>query len=162
MKQQEIDAFVEAVTEEILARERYDFSDVETPAAARRKAATIAGLTIRERLRDMRGDVPVGLPAAWVKPRPVVQWFAGAMEAKLRANDHKRGWRGTSEFVMIQKLLEEVGELIEAVYGRGFGRASREEVLSEAADVGNVAMMLADMAYFAEGQAVKGTGRSDD
>lgn len=99
------------------------------------------------------------IPEDWLKPRPVAQWFAGAMEHKLQVNDHKRGWRGTSEVWMIKKLMEEVQELIEAVFKWLFGKGSKEEVLLEAADVGNCAMMLADMAYYAEGQAVEGTGR---
>lgn len=103
----------------------------------------------------------VEFPEDWLKPRPVAQWFAGAMEHKLQVNDHKPGWRGGYETLMVRKLLEEVGELVEAVFKWLFHKGSREEVLLEAADVGNIAMMLADMAYYAEGQGVEGTGRDD-
>ena len=75
---------------------------------------------------------------------PVLK-FAMLMEGQLREHDEdrgKRGWMdsGTNVSVLLAKLVEEVGEL-----GKIFQRAPFPSSLpKEAADVGNLAMMLAD------------------
>lgn len=76
--------------------------------------------------------------------RPCVQWFARQMEAKLRANDHRGGWidNEMQEFCF-DRLDEEVKELKECQYGDD--RHNPDRWASEAADVANFAMMLADM-----------------
>jgi len=73
--------------------------------------------------------------------RPEVKAFADAMEAKLKANDHKGGWNncGTSMQYLFDRLLEETEELEVAVH-------DKNSVLEEAADVANFAMMIADVA----------------
>lgn len=65
-----------------------------------------------------------------------VKAFAVAMEAKLRANDHKGGWKQSPVTYLFSRLEEEVAELKKAVVNGG--------TLGEAADVANFAMMIAD------------------
>ena len=75
--------------------------------------------------------------------RPEVAAFAQAMEAQLRANDHKPGWKDEDRGDLMERLHDEVGELeVELVY-RGSRRPGL--VLKEAADVANFAMMVADV-----------------
>jgi len=62
------------------------------------------------------------------------------MEAKLRANDHKRHWRFLDMRTLSRLLTHEIEELRLAVE-----RCDPEEVLREAADVANFCMMTADM-----------------
>ena len=81
---------------------------------------------------------------------PEVMAFARAMQFKLDKNAHKSGWEtyddegkrkwdnGMIAFLQ-DKLLEEVDELQEAMES-----GTAEEVVQEAADVGNLAMMIAD------------------
>jgi hypothetical protein len=94
------------------------------------------------------------------EPRPEVQAFADAMEIELQKNDHKGGWKTCPDNYLINKLLEETAELIEATIGidgdniwgliKRFGDRCFEvsgkggDKISEAADIGNIAMMLAD------------------
>lgn len=91
--------------------------------------------------------------------RPEVAAFAQALEAQLRANDHKSGWKGDSVSSLMERLKEEVDELVKALCSHliEYGRAKRGteepllfadtefEVLKEAADVANFAMMIADV-----------------
>lgn len=74
-------------------------------------------------------------------PRPVVAWFSGVMEERLRANDHKGGWSHCSQRFLLARIFEEVFEL-EAAIENG---AIPADIESEAADVANFAMMLADV-----------------
>jgi hypothetical protein len=94
-----------------------------------------------------------------VRPRPAVRWFAEAMERELRENDHKGTWERCTLGYLAKRLREEVDELVvaamdghvEASAGedglrRGpWTEADTARVLSEAADVGNFAMMIADV-----------------
>ena len=82
-----------------------------------------------------------------VKPEPqsqqdaiinTVAWFAAEMRMKLYENRHKGGWRDCTTAYLLRRLLEEVGELVEA---QADGRQISAE---EAADVANFCMMLAD------------------
>lgn len=76
-----------------------------------------------------------------VPVRGVVHDFAVAMEEQLLLNDHKGGWRDEEISWLIGRAREELAELEDAV------RQKRPvlEVLGEAADVGNFAMMVADV-----------------
>ncbi|MGE4334606.1 MAG: hypothetical protein AB7E55_01345 [Pigmentiphaga sp.] len=90
---------------------------------------------------------------------PEVAAFAQAMERQLRANDHKPHWRQAGPQQLLAHLIDEVQELIEATrsytraleqaYSSADGCPTRTEVLErichEAADVGNFAMMVADV-----------------
>jgi len=73
-------------------------------------------------------------------PRAVIRWFAQAMEDELKENDHKGGWADMHCKALMARLLEELIELQGAIE-QG---ASKPTVLSEAADVANFAMMVAD------------------
>lgn len=77
--------------------------------------------------------------------RPEVLTFAWLMELRLREHDHERGRRGwtnawTTEQFLLSKLREEYKELVVAYEGD----APKETVALEAADLGNLAMMIAD------------------
>jgi hypothetical protein len=92
--------------------------------------------------------------------RPEVYAFADAMERELRQNDHKGGWTECTDQYLIDKLMEEVVELIDATVGidadniwdvlKQFGNhlfneaGSAGNKISEAADVANIALMIAD------------------
>lgn len=69
--------------------------------------------------------------------RPEVARFAQLMERRLRANDHKGGWRGDTPHALLRRLREETDELYLAI--------TAEDVGNEAADVANFAMMIADV-----------------
>ncbi|MGH7774657.1 MAG: hypothetical protein ACREQA_20730 [Candidatus Binatia bacterium] len=71
--------------------------------------------------------------------RPQVQWFARCMETELQDNDWKGGWNKCSVWELYQRLLEEAGELAGVLSGAREGNA-----ISEAADIANFAMMIAD------------------
>lgn len=86
--------------------------------------------------------------------RPAVLWFAHQMEAKLRENDHKGGWHQDSEWSPLGRVSEELSELKRAV---GDGEAPAT-VVSEAVDVANMAMMVAD--HYREGGPSEDSGRS--
>lgn len=79
--------------------------------------------------------------------RPEVVRFAAAMERKLEANDHKRGWKHCETLYLMRRLRNEVGELAVLVNAarRGEAHVDRDAILSEAADVANFAMMVADV-----------------
>jgi len=87
--------------------------------------------------------------------RPEVLAFAQLMERQLRANDHKPGWKNDLAMDLLPRLREETDELEEATNRLakqlGWGDAalylesSRNNVAREAADVGNFAMMIADV-----------------
>lgn len=79
------------------------------------------------------------MPGAAV--RPEVAAFAAAMETELRANARKGHWGNCDVGYLRRRLAQEVKELREAI-DRG-EPASR--ILSEAADVANFAMMIADV-----------------
>ena len=95
-------------------------------------------------------DTPLG----W----PIVGRFALEMEAKLEANRHKGvregqqdgcdpsmcppsgGWLHDDPLALLHRVMEEVVELQHAI-DRG---APSTEIIEEAADVANMAMMVAD------------------
>lgn len=74
--------------------------------------------------------------------RPVLRAFAVCMEQRLRDNDWKGGWHNSDPQWLIVKLIEEVGELANLIAnGETVGKVG---VCGEAADVANMAMMIAD------------------
>ena len=85
---------------------------------------------------------PVVIFPGLVECREEVDWFARQMEVVLQANDHKSGWEGLSKKYLIDKLEEEYEELIEAVQ-----KGDATTIATEAADLANVAMMLADLGW---------------
>lgn len=73
--------------------------------------------------------------------RKQVRLFSDAMEHKLRLKDYKGGWHDMSLGQLFQLLKGEIEELEEAVTeGNTF------DIMAEAADVGNYAMMIMDNA----------------
>ncbi len=64
------------------------------------------------------------------------------MEIELQANDHKGGWKNCWMEDLLERIPEEYQELLEAVKS-----GNLESIISEAADVANFAMMVADIAY---------------
>lgn len=91
-------------------------------------------------------------------PRTEVNKFAEAMEVELKENDYKGGWKECSLDFLINKLEEEVNELKNMAKQYDYVRHkkllpnyeqamehNRKCLLSEAADVGNIAMMIADI-----------------
>ena len=74
--------------------------------------------------------------------RPEVRVFARAMEARLRANDHKPGWRDEDPDALLDRLRDETEELDASV---NMGIPSKSAILAEAADVANFALMVADV-----------------
>lgn len=89
------------------------------------------------------------------EPRPEVRAFADLMEAQLRANDHKPGWKNDFPSDLWERLREEATELVDAIgfWGKqkNWGEMALhmpraiEDVGREAADVANFAMMIADV-----------------
>ena len=86
--------------------------------------------------------------------RPEVAAFALLMEAKLRENDHKGGWRRCTTTYLSRRLGNELEELraVVSAFNKADSACDGEavEVLAlavgrEAADVANFAMMLADL-----------------
>jgi NTP pyrophosphatase (non-canonical NTP hydrolase) len=140
------------------------------PGAAGGAAAHVVGAaTIRHSPRryagagEARGPAPPahrqhaddgkGRAMSRLQWRPEVIAFADAMERKLRANDHKPGWKYDSDGALLARLTEESGELRRAVNRlhnehlkiNPEKAAATQRVLDEAADVGNFAMMIADV-----------------
>lgn len=104
------------------------------------------------RISELEARVGV-LEGAW---RPEVRAFADLMEAKLRANDHKPGWKADDPEALLRRLAQEHDELGDAVRwhknydtsdrGGRLGPVHRAGVIgAEAADVANFAMMIADV-----------------
>lgn len=94
-------------------------------------------------------------PQAW---RPEVRAFADLMERQLRANDHKPGWDHDVAEDLLLRLRQETQELAEAIApgSRTTTKAWRQQVGTEAADVANFAMMIADVCG-----ALQATGGED-
>ena len=78
--------------------------------------------------------------------RPEVEKFADLMEEVLRANDWKGGWANDSIQWFFLKLIEEVAEIGLLIREPSLYKKPVWENLikNEAADVANVAMMIAD------------------
>jgi NTP pyrophosphatase (non-canonical NTP hydrolase) len=76
--------------------------------------------------------------------REEVQWFSQEMEKKLIENDHKAHWSGVPVSYLEMRLKQETEELEEAIKDFHLGKGSTDQIIKEAADVGNFAMMIAD------------------
>lgn len=90
--------------------------------------------------------------------RASVAWFSTQMEAKLAKNDHKGGWASCDVRWLLQRLKEETKELEHVLDMRDLEKGYRsageglvlidtdnEAVVSEAVDIANFAMMIADL-----------------
>lgn len=93
-------------------------------------------------------DEPAAPPAPAAEPvalRPEVLAFAHAMEAQLRANDHKPGWKYEKPLDLLDRLHAEFQELQTECRRHQFREACSASVCKEAADVANFALMVADV-----------------
>ncbi len=102
--------------------------------AGEQLAAILAALGVTEPSEG------VAVARHWGSIRREVRVFALAMEERLRANEHKGGWQVEAPTWLLGRCREEVDELESATY------ADADNILQEAADVGNFAMMVADVA----------------
>lgn len=95
------------------------------------------------------------MPAYKGEYEDVLGPFVDAMRHKLASNKHrgKRNWQDVSPQVLLKYLKKEIEELEEAIEG-----GNQIEILLEAADVGNFAMMLANVAI---ALAAGGNGSQD-
>ncbi len=86
-----------------------------------------------------------------MKIRNEIMQFAEEMEIKLRENDHKGGWEHCNYSSLIEKLEQEIQEIKELFTCKECSAdtpypSSYLELIREAADVANYAMMIADNA----------------
>jgi NTP pyrophosphatase (non-canonical NTP hydrolase) len=85
--------------------------------------------------------------------RPEVEKFAQWMEAQLRKNDHKPGWKHELAADLFPRIREETDELAAALArgpgsGNPFGpydEDARRRIAEEAADIANFCMMIVDV-----------------
>lgn len=71
-------------------------------------------------------------------PRKEVEIFSLCMEEKLRRNDHKGGWENCTNEDLFERLRDEVTELESAL-----ANEPDVNIMYEAADIANFAMMIA-------------------
>lgn len=93
-------------------------------------------------LEELQKCEAKNLPIFGVTCRTSVDWFARNMELKLRENDHKGGWGKCEHSWLLDRLKQEVAELEKALDQVD----NQENVIREAADVANFALMIADLA----------------
>jgi NTP pyrophosphatase (non-canonical NTP hydrolase) len=77
----------------------------------------------------------------WIDDHEALQLFSNDMYIKLRENAHKAHWNTVTTEWLLNRCIEELEELKEAVTNEDPG-----EIVREAADVANFAMMIADNA----------------
>jgi hypothetical protein len=77
-----------------------------------------------------------------IELRPEVAVFAELMELKLRKHDARRGqsWKNDGTLPLLRRVNDEQGELLQAYID-----GSSREVILEAVDLANFAMMIADI-----------------
>lgn len=76
-----------------------------------------------------------------IRPREELDWFVKHMEIKLKENDVKGGWDDCSLDYLMMRLEDEVFELKQEIFKTS---VDSDKIFSEAADVANFAMMIAD------------------
>ena len=76
--------------------------------------------------------------------RKAVKVFADRMEAVLKQNDHKSGWKNCTYNFLLGKLWEETYEVVRCFNSAGDFEVNQERLQNECADVANIAMMIAD------------------
>jgi len=82
-----------------------------------------------------------------VEVRSSVRWFSEEMEKKLRRYDYRGGWEECSPDWILARMYDEILELIEAKNKKDWAN-----VIEEAADVANFAMMMASIAQELRGE----------
>lgn len=119
------------------------------------KTGMIRAITEPERAADADGRS--GYDPTLARQAATVDLFAAEMKARLVENRAKGDWRGADVPYLLIRMLEEAGELVKAVRvaleGRPAGRwpdmagavaEVKAGIVREAADTGNLAMMVAD------------------
>lgn len=77
--------------------------------------------------------------------RPALKQFADNMETVLKHHDNNYHWRHCNEAYLVQRLNEEIGELIGVLLEGREAIVNYEDcVLNECCDIANFAMMIAD------------------
>lgn len=104
----------------------------------RRAKGTAAKLAQEAKAKELAKPIVFGT----VTCRASVLWFAGEMEKTLRDNDGKGGWGQCGHRWLFERLRQEVDELESAMATAD----NQAEVIKEASDVANFAMMIADLA----------------
>jgi NTP pyrophosphatase (non-canonical NTP hydrolase) len=69
-------------------------------------------------------------------------WFIEAMRSQLKVNEYKGGWQDDEPFALLTRVFDEARELRDLLNTTTC--PSPEDVMREAADVANMAMMVAD------------------
>lgn len=77
------------------------------------------------------------------------RWFRQQMLGKLRINEHKGLWDAESDLYLFRRMEEEGVELLDAM-----DEGDLQEIIKEAADVANFAMMIATNAGRRLGQVL--------
>ena len=72
------------------------------------------------------------------------RFFHREMHRKLRLNKHKAHWSTVGILWLFWRLLQEMIELLQSIIWLKLGFGSRQDVVSECADVGNFAMMISE------------------
>jgi NTP pyrophosphatase (non-canonical NTP hydrolase) len=78
-------------------------------------------------------------PGLAIRLRPEILRFALDMEENLLRNDHKGGWEGMTVNQLFLRLVQETLELTAALEAD-----CPTDIISECADIGNFAMMIAE------------------
>ena len=68
-----------------------------------------------------------------------INWFSRQMKRKMEENSYKGGWGDDSFKGLLESLVEEIEELRGALIN-----GNKQDIIDEAADVANYAMMIAD------------------
>lgn len=140
----EIDAKRIAILERELAEEKSNFRCFIEDSEARREMMNAESDDVNALIRDLRTLLATANEklAEAEGLRPEVLAFAKVMEERLRANDHKPGWKTDSWEYLQQRLIGEARELRECCES---ATATPSTIGGEAADVANFAMMVADV-----------------
>lgn len=86
-------------------------------------------------------DIHIAVPMELELYRHDIRRFLDAIIYKLKKNAHKGRWEGAKIRDYIRKLKDEVAELEDAIAGE-----NHIEIILEAADVANFAMIISSMA----------------
>jgi len=89
---------------------------------------------------------PMYPASAWVALRPTLYDFAQVMEHVLHDNDHKGGWEETPSVELMDFLWHTV-RVLEHNHLRGYYYGAPEAMRRAAANVANMAMMVADRVH---------------
>lgn len=87
-----------------------------------------------------------GFTSASIVRQERLQWFNRQMHNKLTEKEDKGLWDDLDIYWLLKRLKDETCELLEAISIHRTKGSNREEIIREAADVANFAMMIADNA----------------